>query len=244
MTGGYGHLGKAIVEAMIHHGANVYVLGRNEAKFQDSFGKGSAAEFEHCDISSLDSIKLAFENIYQAHGRIDVLVNNAYYARSGPGEVFNSDDFVYSLEGTLVSVFNCIESVAGYFKKQESGKIINVSSMFGFVPPKFDNYAESPEFLNPPQYGAAKAGVIQLTKYYAAYLGKYGVQVNCVSPGPFPSLEVQKDSTFVSNLSKSTLLGRIGQPEDLAGSFIFLSSAASDYITGQNLVVDGGWTTK
>ncbi|HKB44766.1 MAG TPA: SDR family oxidoreductase, partial [Chitinophagaceae bacterium] len=98
--------------------------------------------------------------------------------------------------------------------------------------------------LNPPHYGAAKAGILQLTKYYASYLGSSGITVNCVTPGPFPSLEVQKNHKFIEKLSARTLLGRIGKPEDLAGAFVFLSSDAANFITGQNLVVDGGWTVK
>ena len=124
------------------------------------------------------------------------------------------------------------------------GKIINVSSMYGVVAPQFEIYDDFPAYLNPPHYGAAKAGVIQLTKYYASYLGKYNVQVNTVTPGPFPSDKVQESQEFVESLEHKTCLNRIGKPEDLAGSFVFLASDASNFITGQNIIVDGGWTSK
>jgi gluconate 5-dehydrogenase len=148
------------------------------------------------------------------------------------------------LDGTLSSVFRVIKALIPIYKQQQKGKIINVSSMYGNVAPQFEVYTEYPEYLNPPHYGAAKAGVIQLTKYYASYLGQFNVQVNCVTPGPFPSPKVQGTQGFITELEKRTCLGRIGKPEELAGAFVFLASDASNFITGQNIVVDGGWTVK
>ena len=115
--------------------------------------------------------------------------------------------------------------------------------MYGMVAPDFSVYSESPNFLNPPNYGAAKAGVLQLTKYYASYLGKFNIQVNVVTPGPYPAEGTQQDKEFIKKLSTKTLLGRIGTPEDVAGVFVFLASEAAAFITGQNFIVDGGWTT-
>jgi NAD(P)-dependent dehydrogenase (short-subunit alcohol dehydrogenase family) len=114
--------------------------------------------------------------------------------------------------------------------------------MYGMVSPDFSVYEQSPDFLNPPHYGAAKAGVLQLTRYFAQYLGPKNIQVNAISPGPFPNAKTQEDKAFIKALAARTSLKRIGQPEDLMGSVVFLSSAASDFMTGQNLVVDGGWT--
>ncbi|GAK94377.1 3-oxoacyl-[acyl-carrier protein] reductase [Nonlabens ulvanivorans] len=116
--------------------------------------------------------------------------------------------------------------------------------MYGVLAPDFSIYKDCPQFLNPPHYGAAKAGVIQLTKYYASYLGGYNINVNTVTPGPFPSLGVQENLNFVEELKKKTVLGRIGFPEDLAGIFTFLVSDAANYVTGQNFIIDGGWTIK
>jgi NAD(P)-dependent dehydrogenase (short-subunit alcohol dehydrogenase family) len=110
------------------------------------------------------------------------------------------------------------------------------------VSPDFSIYDESPAFLNPPHYGAAKAGVLQLTKYFACYLGKFNVRVNAVTPGPFPSQSVQQDEEFVGQLRKKNPLGRIGEPDDLKGAFVYLASEASSFMTGQNIVLDGGWT--
>lgn len=247
VTGGYGHLGKAIVESLVAHNANVYVLGRSEDKFQDSFKNnpemGKLIFFESCDISNIENVKSAYGNI-ASKSNIDVLINNAVYSKGQNPETMSDEEWEYGIDGTLNSVFRSIREIIPYFKKNGAGKIINVSSMYGVVAPQFEIYDETPQFLNPPHYGAAKAGVIQLTKYYASFLGKYGINVNAVSPGPFPSLTVQKENGFVEELKSKTCLNRIGKPEDLAGAFVFLASGASDFITGHNLVVDGGWTIK
>ena len=96
---------------------------------------------------------------------------------------------------------------------------------------------------SPPSYAVAKAGVIQLTKYLASYWAKYGMRVNSISPGPFPKEEVVKNKKFYGALKNKTMLGRIGQPEDLKGVVALLAGDASSYITGQNIIIDGGWTT-
>ena len=247
LTGGYGHLGKAITESLLYHEANVFVLGRSKEKFEELFGKNQFVNttlfFEYCDVSDSESIKQAFKNI-DTKFPIDTLINNAVYSKGQSPEEMTDEEWDLGLDGVLGSFFKCIREIIPYFKKRSSGKIINVSSMYGMVAPQFEIYDEFPQFLNPPHYGAAKAGVIQLTKYYASYLGHMGINVNAVSPGPFPSLQVQKQNGFVEELKKKTCLNRIGNPEDLAGTFVFLASDASNFITGQNIVVDGGWTIK
>ena len=244
VTGGYGHLGKAITESLGYHNAIVYVLGRDKAKFDEAFQQSANLHFVTCDVAASDSIEQSLNDVISKEGRIDTAINNAFYSRGQSPEEMLNEDFAYCLDGTLSSVFRVIKALIPIYKKQQNGKIINVSSMYGVVAPQFEAYTEYPEYLNPPHYGAAKAGVIQLTKYYASYLGHYNVQVNCVTPGPFPSFTVQEKSGFVEELEKRTCLGRIGTPEDLAGAFVFLASDASNFITGQNIVIDGGWTIK
>lgn len=247
VTGGYGHLGKAITESLLFHEATVFVLGRNEEKFEEAFKEnkclGRTLFFQRCDISDTESIKVSFKKIAKNHS-IDVLINNAVYLAGQSPEYMNDKDWELGIDGALNSVFRCIREIIPYFKGKSSGKIINVSSMYGMVAPQFEVYNDFPKFLNPPHYGAAKAGIIQLTKYYASYLGSKNINVNAVSPGPFPSSKVQEENGFVVELERKTCLNRIGKPEDLAGTFVFLASNASNYITGQNIVVDGGWTIK
>ncbi len=247
ITGGYGYLGKAITESLAFHGATVFVLGRSKEKFNAAFGEVKAKEnifFSNCDVALSSSIENVFKKIAAEQGRIDVLINNAFYSKGQSPEAMSDEDFALGIDGTLSNVFRCIKGIIPCFKKNGSGKIINVSSMYGMVSPDFAVYDNFPAYLNPPHYGAAKAGVIQLTKYYANFLGKDGITVNAVTPGPFPSAEVQKAEGFIEELKNKTALNKIGKPEDLAGAFVFLSSNASDFITGQNIIVDGGWTSK
>ncbi|MGL2964124.1 SDR family oxidoreductase [Flavobacterium sp. RSB2_4_14] len=248
LTGGYGHLGKAIAESLLYHQATLYVLGRDEAKFTATFNSmdvdQSQLHFVACDISLSENLKGAFQHVFDREGKIDVLINNAFYSKGQSPETMTDEEWNYCIDGTLSSVFRSIKAIIPFYKKAQQGKIINVSSMYGVVAPQFEIYDDFPQFLNPPHYGAAKAGVIQLTKYYASYLGQFGVQVNTVTPGPFPSDAVQQTTGFVTALESKTSLNRIGKPEDLAGSFVFLASDASNFITGQNIVVDGGWTSK
>ncbi|WP_282018328.1 SDR family oxidoreductase [Salegentibacter mishustinae] len=247
ITGGYGYLGKAITESLVNHGALVFVLGRSKDKFEEVFEKNSFLNkklfFQLCDISNTESIQNAFEKI-NSERKIDVLINNAFYLSGQSPETMNDDEWGNGIDGTLNSVFRCIREIIPFLKSNGNGKIINVSSMYGVVAPDFEVYEDSPQFLNPPHYGAAKAGVLQLTKYYSSFLGKWNIKVNAVTPGAFPSKKVQADKKFVENLKKKSCLNQIGNPEDLAGIFTFLSSEASNFITGQNFIVDGGWTVK
>ena len=148
------------------------------------------------------------------------------------------------MDGLVGSVYRCIREVIPFFEKKAGGKIINISSMYGLVSPDFSIYKDHPQMLNPPHYGVGKAGVIHMTKYFANFLASKNIYVNAISPGPFPSLTVQENKLFIKELIKKVPLGRIGNPKDLIGPIVFLASKDSNYITGQNLVVDGGWTIK
>lgn len=248
LTGGYGYLGKGAAESLAHHGATVYVLGRTKEKFNKAFTGnkyvGKTLFFEFCDVSQTESIADAFKNVNVIEGKIDVLINNAFYLDGQDPLTMSDEDWETGIDGTLNSVFRCIREVIPYIEKSTAPRIINVSSMYGVVAPEFDVYKNFPEMLNPPHYGAAKAGVVHLSKYYASYLGDKGITVNTVTPGPYPPEQVQEKKEFIEELNKQTCLKRIGKPEDLAGTFVFLSSDAAGYITGQNIIVDGGWTIK
>ena len=245
VSGGYGHLGKSMALGILEAGASVWVLGRDPEKFRQAFQDGEILEnlhFMEYDLSDNESIKHAFKAISDKEGHIDGLVNNAFFSRGKGQDNMPDEDWNYGVDGTLNSVYRAIREIIPYLRANKGGKIINISSMYGVVSPDFSMYEGCEEFTNPPHYGAAKAGVIQLTKYYAVYLGKDGVNVNCITPGPFPKPKVQENSMFIERLKQKNPLGRFGEPDDLKGAVVFLSSPASDYITGQNLMVDGGWT--
>lgn len=243
VTGGYGHLGTAISEGLAEAGAKVYILGRSVEKFKAAFVSCLQEDihFTECDIADTNSIRKAFETIEATEGKLDILVNNAFYSKGQDPVSLTDEEWAIGIDGNLNSTYRCIREVVPYLR-EKGGSIINVASMYGMVSPDFNIYDASPEFLNPPHYGAAKAGVLQLTKYFACYLGKSDIRVNAVTPGPFPSQTVQRNEEFVKQLKKKNPLGRIGNPQDLKGAFVYLASDASAYMTGQNLVIDGGWT--
>lgn len=242
VTGGYGHLGTAITKALAQQGCLVYVAGRSKEKFDKAFPNTSLIKFVTIDISNKSSIEKCFENIKDAHGVLDILINNAYFGATNHPEKMSSIEWRLGIEGGLNQCFDILISAIPLLKNSNNGKIINIASMYGMVVPDLDIYNGREEFLNPPNYGTAKAGIIHLTKYYAMYLAKYNINVNAISPGPFPSEIVQKDKEFVKRLEAKTKLKRIGKPSDLDGVVVLLSSEASNYITGQNIAVDGGWT--
>lgn len=243
VTGGYGYLGRAMVEVLSDLGCTVYVMSRSNQKFLEAFPSNSGnIKFQQTDISSIDSIKESFQEIDKLESKIDILINNAYFGAMNHPEKMNAEEWRKGIEGGLNQYFDCIQQVTPYLKKSENGKIINIASMYGMTIPDLAIYNGREEFLNPPNYGTAKAGVIHLTKYYAMYLSKYNINVNAISPGPFPSTQIQKDGQFVERLEQKTKLKRIGKPQDLKGVVALLSSSMSEYITGQNIAVDGGWT--
>ncbi len=243
VTGGYGHLGTSLCLGLAEQGASVYVLGRSEERFHVAFADHiHTINFIPCDVADTDSVGQAFATVQARTGSIGTLVNNAA-ATDGRDPLNLSDEqFARTMDTVAASVYRCIREVVPFFRQASTGNIINIASMYGVVSPDFALYNDSPNFLNPPHYGAAKAAVIQMTKYFAWYLGPEGIRVNAVAPGAFPSPKVQADEGFVSRLAERTALKRIGRPEDLVGAVTFLASEASSYITGQTLVVDGGWT--
>lgn len=244
ITGGYGHIGKHVTNYLSKYGAIVYVLAKDKEKFDNEFGRKINIKFQYCDILDEQTIIESFKTIFNKHNKIDVLINNAAYTKGNSPEKMSLNDWQIGLEGTLTSVFLCIKNIIPYFKKNKKGKIINVSSMYGMIAPTFEIYNNFEEFTSQPNYGSSKAAVIQLTKYYASYLGKLNITVNTITPGPFPKKEIQSHKNFIKNLKKQTCLNKIGQPEDIIGAFVFLSSDSSNFITGHNLIVDGGWSVK
>jgi gluconate 5-dehydrogenase len=246
ITGGYGYLGKSMSEGLNEAGAITVIAARSKEKFLDSFGDRENYFFIETDISKTSSIRQCFHTVIQKFGTIDILVNNAVYLNSGgkkPEDITDAE-WIVCADGVSGSVFRCIREVIPYMRENGGGSVINISSMYGIVSPDFALYEgdECTPFFNPVSYGAEKAGVIQMTRYFASYLIRDKIKVNCISPGTFPSPKIQENEEFISRLSKKNPACRIGRPEDLKGVMVFLASNASDYIIGQNIIVDGGWT--
>jgi len=178
--------------------------------------------------------------------QIDILVNNAYSGESAPFEEMTVEQWRSALDGAMTSSFLCSRSVCENMKKQNKGAIVNIGSIYGVVAPNQRIYGRAGN-NSPPNYGPAKAGVIQFTKWLATYLAEWNIRVNCISPGGFYNHEEADeneyyDRDFASNYRDRTPLGRMGDETDLKGAIALLSSDAGKWITGQNVVVDGGWT--
>jgi len=247
VTGGGGHLGSAISEGLAEFDANLVIASKNLKKCEElsmrlSKEYGIKARGIELDTRSFESITSCLEVIYTEMGSIDILVNNAAFGKTNISiESVSEKDWMEGIDGTLNGVFRCTQKVIPYMRKKKYGAIINISSMYGIVSPDDRIYGNS-GYNNPPDYGAGKAAILQFTRYAACHLANDGIRVNAISPGPFPGLDVQKNTSFITNLKNRVPLGRIGMPSEIKGAVVFLASAASSYVTGQNIIVDGGWT--
>lgn len=241
LTGGNGYLGSAITTALVEYGANVAIADL----------KASTIEHERvwsiaCDLSSTASIREMLSGAEARFGSIDVLINGATYGAGygplGTVERMSDEDWQTGLDGAAGTVFRCTREVTPYMEQRGGGSIINFGSMYGMVSPDPSVYGDSGA-NNPANYGAGKAAVIQFTRYCAAHLAAKGIRVNSVSPGPFPNPTTNPDASFMSRLAAKTMLGRVGKADEIVGAILLLASDASTYITGTNIVVDGGWTS-
>jgi NAD(P)-dependent dehydrogenase (short-subunit alcohol dehydrogenase family) len=250
VTGGAGHLGAAMSTALAEAGAHVCILGRTQATLaklvQQLAGRGLSAEATSSDVTMAEDIKSLIADLKKRHGKLDVLVNNAYEGRPGIMRDSKASDYVNAVEITVGAAAELVNAAHGLLRNavQVNGdaSVINISSMYGMVSPDPRLYGQS-GMNNPPHYGAAKAALLQYTRYAAVHLAPEGIRVNAISPGAFPPETVQqRDPAFAAALTQKVPLGRLGRPEDLAGAVVFLASSASRFVTGANLPVDGGWT--
>lgn len=246
-TGGAGYLGSTIVEGMLDFGAQVVVADVKEVPKENIVERTELHDRLYVvvvDLANTDSVKQMMAKANGIMGGIDVLVTAA--ANLGAGvlddiESMGDEYWQKGMDGTVGYTFRTIREAIPYLKKEKAGSIINFGSLYAVGAPDPRTYLDTP-FSSTPNYGAGKAATIELTKYCAAYLAKYNIRANSVSPGSYPHLDVQKNELFRKRLADKTMLGRIGYPKDLVGAFIFLASDASAYITGINIMVDGGQT--
>lgn len=244
ITGATGYLGSKMVEHLHLLGAKVIVLSTKYSKSKElceNLGIDIEQAFE-IDLSSLESIKSTLKSVFEKFNKIDILVNNAYFGVNKKFSEYSKDDWNKSLDGTIISIDAMTQEVSKYMKNGSKSKIINISSMYGMVSPNPEVYANE-DMINPLSYSVGKAGVIQYTKYSAMKLAKHNINVNTVSFGPFPNIELVKDKEFLEKLANKTFVKRIGKPEEVTSAIFFLCLDESSYITGQNIVVDGGWTS-
>ncbi len=248
VSGGGGHLGSAVALGLAEAGALVVVCGRHadplnavvtEARERKTPGRVFA---EPADVRSEADLARVLNRIIDVAGGLHGWVNNAYGGSAEPFMEITRKKTEQTLSSGLADLRLATQEVAKRMRPTDFGSIVNVASMYGLVSPQPEVYREFPEFHNPPAYGAAKAGVVQFTRYAACHLATRGIRVNSVSPGPFPRPEIRAQAGFLAELEKRVPLGRVGDAEELAGPIAFLLSRASSFVTGHDLVVDGGWT--
>ena len=247
VTGAAGYLGQSISYALAEAGAKVILCGRNEFKLQELASRmisdGHQVEVLVFDVTNLEETKTSINSIQL--NDLDILVNNAYNGGFGSTETSSPQQYLDSFGVSVIGASNLFRETLPYLrsaaKRRGSASVINIASMYGMVAPDLEIYT-SKGVANPPYYGAAKAALIQWTKYIAAEFGIEGIRANTISPGPFPSVETQfNNPLFVEKLSSKVPLGRVGKSDEIKGAIIYLSSSASSFVTGSNLVIDGGW---
>jgi len=245
VTGALGLLGREFCRALAEAGGRVVPTDLDHTACADRGGHGA-------DITKPESVTALRDAVIARHGRIDVLVNCAAIdekpespataARDSMMENYALERFRRSLETNVLGTFLCSQILGSEMAARRSGSIVNIASTYGLVAPDQSIYRRpdgTQPFYKSPAYPTTKAAVLGFTRYLAAYWGAAGVRVNALSPG---GVENGQDPSFVENYRARTPLGRMAQPTDYAGAIVFLAADASRYMTGANLVVDGGWT--
>jgi len=240
ITGSNGQLGRGLTAALLAQGAFVYVtdiqeeINKELATSLQNVGLSNYQYFK-MDIASETSIREVMKNMAKD---IDILINNAGVSVFTPFEGRSEAELDWVLNVNLKGTILCAKNFSRKMIAKKQGKIINIGSVYGVVPADKKIYGDSGR-NNSEVYGASKAGVIQLTKYLAAYLGEHNIQVNAVSPG---GIFNNQKKFFVDNYVAKTPLGRMAEVEDFYGLVCFLASDESNYITGQNITLDGGFS--
>ncbi len=235
VTGANTGIGQAIAVALAQAGARIALCGRTspDETMDLIAATGQTATNIAADLSNIKPIKRVIEETVASIGGIDILVNNAGIIRRNDLEEFTEEDWDAVVDTNLKSLFFLSQAAALRMIDQGSGKIINIASLLSFQ-----------GGIRVPSYAAAKSGVAGVTKAMSNELAPKGVQVNAIAPGYIATnntAALQADETRNHQILERIPIGRWGRPEDIAGTAVFLSSAASDYITGQVIAVDGGW---
>jgi 2-deoxy-D-gluconate 3-dehydrogenase len=234
ITGAASGLGAAIATALAQAGAEVAVHGNRRPADETAAAIGAKAAAFQADLSATNGAKTLFDAVYARFGRVDILINNAGTIHRDSAVNTTLESWEQVLQVNLTSVFQLSQLVArDIISRESSGKIVNIASLLSFQ-----------GGIRVPAYAASKGGVAQLTKALANEWAPRGIQVNAIAPGYFTTSNteaLQADETRNRQILERIPAARWGQPQDLAGAALYLSSPASDYVTGTVLTVDGGW---
>lgn len=236
LTGAGGLIGREVLKHLSMNGAKVVAVDLNSVL--------EYSDLALClDITKEEGINELIETTIAKYGEIDGLVNLAYPRTSDWGNKFEDIPFnswQKNIDMQLNAVFYMCQSVLKIMKKQRRGAIVNIASIYGVVGNDFTLY-EDYGGTSPAAYSAIKGGLINFTRYLASYYGKYNIRINCMSPGGVLD-ENNQDPSFIQKYSQKSPLGRLANPAEMAPAISFLLSDDASFITGHNLMVDGGWT--
>ena len=247
ITGGAGLIGKEFVKAVVEHNGIAVIADINEQignSVKNSLSKELSSEnidFVLLDITSKQSLEHTIIHLGEKYGRIDALINNAYPRNKNYGRNFfdvEYEDFCENLSLNLGGYFLASQQMAYYFQKQGHGNIINISSVYGVIAPRFEIYENTPMSM-PIEYAAIKSALIHLTKYMAKYFKGMNIRVNAISPGGVLNNQPQKFLDKYNTLASSK--GML-DAADLKGTLAYLLSDMSKYVNGQNIIVDDGFS--
>lgn len=234
ITGSKGLLGSCFVNSLQKQGATVVQIDIAPAE-SDTFNYFSA------DIGDEGAMGNVIDSIFVTYGKLDGWINNAYPRTADWANKLEEVSFQswrQNVDMHLNGYFLCSKMVLTRMQQQEFGCLINMSSIYGHKAPDFSIY-EGTEMTMPVAYSAIKGGINNLTRYFASYFGPSGVRVNSISPG---GIWNRQPESFVERYNKKVPLRRMGKPEDIAAAAAFLLSDEAGYITGHNMVIDGGWS--
>ncbi len=235
ITGGNGLLGKAMCDDLHDKGAKVISFDLYDEENIDS-GKVK------CDVTNIDEFHACIQMVKEHFGTIDGFVNNAYPRTKDWGAEFEEttyESWNKNIDWQMNSYCLACQKAVSIMKTQEKGgSIVNICSIYGVVGNDFSLY-EGTKIVPAAGYSAIKGGLINFSRYLASMYGKYGIRVNCVSPG---GIFDHQDTIFVERYENRVPLKRMGRPDDISPAVSFILSDEAKYITGQNLIVDGGWT--
>lgn len=245
VTGGAGAIGRAFVHAISKAGgraivADIDVAAAERVARDAAAGAELAPEAAALDITSKESIVALLDGLQARHGRVDAVVNNAYPRNRNYGrrmEDVTYQDFCENTNSHLGGYFLVMQQFGRFFRGR-GGSIVNMSSIYGVMAPRFEVYAGTPMTM-PVEYAAIKSAVVHLTRYFAQYLKSDGVRVNCISPGGILGNQPQ---AFLDRYNAHCGGKGMLEPGDVSGSLLFLLSDASRHVTGQNIVVDDGFS--
>lgn len=236
LTGAGGLIGRESLKHLTDRGSKVVAVDLHPIESQSDL-------FLNLDVTKKDDIDVLLQTVIEKYDRIDGLVNLAYPRTTDWGTKFEEmpfESWQQNVDMQLNMVFYVCQQVLEIMKRQQSGSVVNIASIYGVVGNDFTLYEEYGG-TSPAAYSAIKGGIVNFTRYLASYYGKYNIRVNCMSPGGVLD-EKNQHSSFISRYSQKSPLRRLGNPSEMAPAISFLLSDDASFITGHNLMVDGGWT--